>query len=122
MRCVSALEGRGRDRLERWVRVNLLMFNKAKCKVLRVGQGNPKHKYGLARRQTESSPEEDLGVLVDEKLTTTRQCALAAQKANHTLGCITSSVAGRAREGALLLCSAPVRPPLQPCVQLWGPA
>lgn len=31
------------DRLERWDCANLVMFNKAKCKVLRLGQGNPKH-------------------------------------------------------------------------------
>ncbi|GAB0204378.1 cAMP-dependent protein kinase inhibitor alpha [Grus japonensis] len=37
------------DRLERWARVNHKKFNKAKCKVLHVGQRNPKHSYRLAR-------------------------------------------------------------------------
>ncbi|KFQ05048.1 hypothetical protein N329_12496, partial [Haliaeetus albicilla] len=110
------------DRLERWACVNLMKFNKAKCKVLHMGQGNPKHKYRLGREWIESSPEEkDLGVLVDKKVNMTQQCALAAQKANHILGCIKSSVASRSREGILPLCSALVRPHLQSCVQLWGP-
>jgi len=59
--------------------------------------------------------------LVDKKLNMTHQCALAAQKTNHTLGCIPSSVASRVREGILPLCSALVRPHLESCIQLWSP-
>jgi len=54
-------------------------------------------------------------------LNMTWQCALAAQQANRILGCIKSSVASRAREGILPLCSALVRPHLESCVQLWSP-
>jgi len=57
---------------------------------------------------------------VDEKLDRSHQCALAAQKANRILGCITSSVASRVREGILPLCSALVRPHLESCVQIWS--
>jgi len=110
------------DRLERWTCVNHMKFYKAKCKVLHVGRGNPKHKYRLGKEWLESSLEEkDLGVLLDEKLNMSRQCVLAAQKANCILGCIKRSVANRSREVILPLCSNLVRPHLESFVQLWSP-
>ena len=50
---VDTLEGRDVPsrgtwtRLKRWAHANLIKFNKVKCKVLHMGQGNPKHRYRL---------------------------------------------------------------------------
>jgi len=112
---VDTLEGRDAiqrdfDSLERWACANLMKFNKAKCKVLHMGQGNLKHKNRLGGEWIESGPaEKDLGAPVDEKLNMTRQCMLAAQKANHILGCIKRTVSRRLRE-VLPLCSGETSP------------
>ena len=80
------------------------------------------HQYRLGTDTLQStSAQRDLGVLVNNKLTMSQQCALAANKANGILACIKMSVASRSRELLLSIYSALVRPHLKYCVQFWTP-
>ncbi|GAB0179071.1 hypothetical protein GRJ2_000372400 [Grus japonensis] len=99
-----------------------MKFNKAKRLVLHMVWGNSQYQYRLGNKWIESSPaEKDLGILVDEKLGMSQQCAPAAPAANCILGCIKRGVTSRLKEVILPFYSAPMRAHLEYCVQLWGP-
>lgn len=59
--------------LSSWIRemrhpAFLVKFSKARCKVLHLDWGNPRHKHRMGVERMESSPEEKgLGVLMDKR-------------------------------------------------------
>ncbi|KAM9591203.1 uncharacterized protein ACIBXB_006092 [Morphnus guianensis] len=124
---VDTLEGRATlqedlDRLEEWVNKNFMKFSKDKCKVLHLGKHNPgvQHRLGPTRLGS-SSVERDLGILMDNKLSMSKQCAAVAKQANRMLGCINEGIGSRDKEVIIPLYSALVRPHLEYCLQFWSP-
>jgi len=94
-----------------------MKFNKSKCQILHLGWSNAGHKYKLGEEWPENSPaERGLGVLVNSRVNRSQQLALAAKRANRTLGCIKHSIPSRSKEVIILLYSALVWPHLECCV------
>ena len=119
---VNMLEGREAiqsdlERLEKWAHVNLMRFNKAKCRVLHLGRGNPRCVQTGRRTHTCGEGHGGSG---GQRAGHEQQCALTARKATSALGCTHRGLAA-GREGIVPLCSALVRPHLQYCVHAWGP-
>ena len=75
------------NRLENWSQEWQLLFNRAECKVIHFGKNITRQVYTMGGMNLEvSKQEKDLGVLVDESLKPSAQCAKAAAKANSVLG------------------------------------
>lgn len=91
-----------------------MKFNKAKSKLMHLGQSNPKYVRRLGEEPFEGSPvEKNFRVLMDEKLDMNEQHTPAAQKANCVLSCIKRGVAlSREREQIVFLYSTLLRPHL----------
>ena len=77
------------DTLFEWSNKWQMMFNAQKCKCLHFGHANIHANYCIGGVQIEQIQfEKDLGVLIDESLNPSRQCAKAVGSANKVLSVI----------------------------------
>ncbi|CAM5108276.1 unnamed protein product [Natator depressus] len=110
------------DDLVNWSNSNRMKFNSETCKAMHLGINNKNFCYKLGTHQLEVTEEEkDLGVLVDHRMTMSRQCDMSMKKANVVLGCIRRGISSRDKEVLVPLYKALVRPHLEYCVQFWSP-
>ncbi|GAB0204198.1 hypothetical protein GRJ2_002885400 [Grus japonensis] len=107
--------------MEEWANKNLMNFRKYNCKVLHLGKHNPGVQHRLGSTWLEnSSVERDLGVLVDNELNMSEQCAAVAKQANGMLDCINEGITTREKEVIIPLYSALVRSHVEYCVRFWS--
>ncbi|KAK4822651.1 hypothetical protein QYF61_018603, partial [Mycteria americana] len=94
-----------------WAIINGMKFNESKCWILHLGHSNAGHKYRLGYEWLEN------GILQNRiwGLNRSQQCALAAKRAKHILGCIKHSITSWSREVTILLYSQTVQPHLECC-------
>ncbi|KAJ7397313.1 hypothetical protein BTVI_136729 [Pitangus sulphuratus] len=95
-KCPTTLQ-KDLNTLERWAEKNCLKFSKGKCRVLHLGRNNLMHRLGADILESRYV-EKDLGILVDNKLSTSLQRAPLAEKASGTWGCIRKTSARSASE------------------------
>ena len=91
--------------LKQWAQENFMRLNKSKHKSLHTGCGNSRYQYKLREVTTgHNSAQMHLEVQGNGKLDNGKPVtSAAAQKANHTLGSIKSSMVSRLRESILPL-------------------
>ena len=106
----------------RWSEEWLMLFNKDKCKVMHIGLNNPQVEYTMDGLKLEEINEErDLGIIMQDDLKCTKQCAKAVNTANKLLGMIKRNFSNLNQQIVLSLYKTLVRPHLEYCIQAWCP-
>ena len=110
------------DRLVSWSNIWQLPFNIEKCKVMHIGNTNPKFEYSMASQKLEvTSQEKDLGVIVDNSLSFHAHTDAVVARAYRTLGIIRRTFIILDETTLPLVYKAMVRPILEYANTVWGP-
>ena len=105
-----------------WAKKWQMSFNVSKCKILHLGNNNPRFVYNMEGvALTAALNEKDLGVLVDQSAKPSLQVSKAAQKGNQVLGQLLRSFKCREKSVLVKLYKTFVRPHLEYAVQAWCP-
>jgi hypothetical protein len=99
-----------------------MLFNIDKCKVMHFGASNLGCTYSMnSQNLCVVTEEKDLGVIVQNNLKVTSQCAKVVKTANRILGMIKRTFTCRKADIVLNLYKTLVRPHLEYCIQAWRP-
>jgi Reverse transcriptase (RNA-dependent DNA polymerase)/Endonuclease-reverse transcriptase len=110
------------DKLGQWAAKWGMSFNKNKCKIMHVGNGNPKYEYYMQGTKLATVEEEkDVGVIIHSSLKPTLQCRKAAATGLNVLHQLRKNFHFRDRNVFLRLYKQYVRPHVEFATPAWNP-
>jgi len=110
------------NRLVEWADKWQMQFNVSKCKVMYVGQKNPRSRYTMRSNGLQIvEVEKDLGVMISSDLKCSQQCMYAYTKANRVMGMIKRTITYKDPRIMLSLYKTLVRPHVEYCSSAWNP-
>lgn len=124
---INSIEDRNKlqttlDLLCRWAKDWGMSFNKEKCKIMHIGNTNPRYEYFMeGTKLTVTSSEKDVGVVICENLKPAKQVQKAAGTAAAVLRQISRNFHFRDRHIFMRLYKQYVRPHMEFSTPVWNP-
>ena len=110
------------DSVRDWASKWKMEFNVDKCKIMHLGNRNPRQTYKMGESNlNETTGERDLGVLIDCDLDFGKHIKEIVNKANRMVGMIKIGFTYLDKDMFMNLYPVLVRPLLEYCVQVWSP-
>ena len=120
--CLSPTLQSDIEKLHSWTLDWQIKFNSGKCKILHIGSNNPNISYsmnGITLEVTEA--EQDLGVVVDNKLSFDKHIQEVVKKGNKITGMISHYICNKTKQIMIPLYKTLVRPILEYGNVVWAP-